>query len=144
MTPQHLIQRLADLGFVERNRSLGHLVMADGCRQVVVPDHSPLLSSTAVRMIEGALEPYLGPDWLNAGPGPSDDGFRRRPGRLTVHAVFLDDGEVCNAAVVEEPAIVTFGRDRDEARQRLLEAIESWFGADHRGVELLEAHRVVA
>lgn len=139
LDPEAVCRRLQAHGFRVVRRSAGHVLLSDGVRSVVVPVHSSTVPAWVGQTLEWLLEPSLGPGWL--ANDQADDLPPRTTPRLELHAVFLHDDEGWNGFLAEEPAVLSFGAGVDEARTRLLEAIELWFGVEADAVELIEVQR---
>lgn len=137
-----VIEQLTRRGF-RATPTERHVVLERDALRVVVPAADREVPGRVVRMIEAALAPNLGADWMSGTAAPLPRlGRAVHSDTRTVHVVdalvFQDSPlEPWCAVAADQLALVGFGPDRDAALRDLKLAAAAWMGVDPDDVALL-------
>ena len=122
-----------------------HAVVERDALRTVVPGRDRMIPAQVVRMIEFALEPQLGPNWITGEERPAAVprfGVRAEAGARTVYMV---DAVVVHHApsdpwcafLAEDFTVIGFGDEREDALRDLAAAAASLLDVDPADVALV-------
>lgn len=121
-----VIDRLSEAGFdvVDRSEDGRHVLVRRDVHEFTVPGPERTVPVAVARMIEAALEPLLGPEWLLASVDVDRGDSVDIDGDAGVYildtAVLPPDGDApWRAFLLDDLATVGFGDDRTEALRDL-------------------------
>lgn len=144
MPADAVIDALVRRGFRVSERG-DHVVAQRDAVRTVVPGRGRMIPAQVVRMVEFALEPQLGPDWIT-GRAPRAAvprfGMRAEAGSRTVYMV---DAVVVHHApsdpwcafLAEDFTVIGFGDEREDALRDLVAAAASLMDVDPADVALV-------